>query len=297
MQFKKTLLAMMMFGAVSAQADYQFELSTTLGRSSFENESENPYGPDYEDDTDTDSFDLGATVYLSSVSTAKGPLAEAAFLSKASEVSIDISRDDVEDDDRGYKHNYDVDSNAISGQFILPNPSLIFRAALGQGKYSKTDTDTLAVGFGGYITDHITLTLDYVTEDYDYDFRDDETVDSFILTYKQLIELGGDSSLVLEPYLESIDDDGDDAAAIGIDVTWYITRKLGVSAGVSGYAIETDSGDFSAGSSRIGVDYFINENFRIGGALTSSSSEFDDDEGYDDEGDGNGVEFSAAVRF
>jgi hypothetical protein len=293
MPFKKTLLAMMMFGAAAAQADYQFELSAALGEASYEYEIENPFGADYDVDQDVSELDLGATFYFAPVNTAKGPLAEAAFLSKSSEVAIDISRDEVEWDD---DDEYDIDSNIISGQFVLPNPSLIFRAAWGQGEDDGDDTDLLGIGFGGYITDHITLTLDYIQVDYDFD-EDDESVDSFILTYKQLIEFGGDSSLVIEPYLASIDDFGDDAAKVGIDVTWYITRQLGLTAGISGYGVEDDGGDFSRGDSRVGVDYFINENFHIGGALTSMSSEYDGDDGYDEEGEGGGIEFNAAVRF
>jgi hypothetical protein len=310
MQFKKTLLAMMMFGVASAHADYQFELTAALSQSSFENDVETSSGRDNKEKTDTDSFDLGATIYFSPVSTAKGPLAEAAFLSKASEISIDISREDLEFDDDGDKDNFDVDSNVISGQFILPNPALIFRAALGQGKYGEADTDILSLGFGGYITDHITLTLDYDQVKYDFDdygFDSSDSIDSFTVTYKQLIEFGGESSLVLEPYLASIDVFDDNAAKLGIDATWYITRQLGLTAGISGYAREEEDGDYSEGKSSIGVDYFINENFRIGGALTSASSEFnaDDDYGdgyyydyaFDEEGDGHGVEIHATARF
>jgi hypothetical protein len=298
MRFKKTLLAMMIFGATAAQADYQFEGSVLLGQSSEDIETENPFGADYEDDKDVDSLDIGLTVYFSPVSTANGPLAEAAFISKASEISIDILHDEVEfEEDDGYTDKYDIDRNVISGQFVLPNPALIFRAALGQGENGAIDVDVFALGFGGYINDRIALTLDFIQEDYDFE-DSEESVDSLVLTYKQLIDLGNGYSLAVEPYLASIDYFDQDAAKVGVDVTWYITRQLGLSVGLSGLSIEADDGDASEGESRIGVDYFVNENFRIGGALTSVSSEFDDDEeGYDVEGEGNGFELTVAARF
>jgi hypothetical protein len=296
MLFKKTLLAIMICGATVAHADYRFELGGSLGRSSFDNKIENQYGGDNKEDIDTDSLDLGATLYFSPVSTAKGPLAEAAFLSKASEISFDISRHKEEDDYGGYKDKYDINKNFISGEFILPKPSLIFRGALGTGKNGEADTKLLALGFGGYITDHITLTLDYEKVKYDSDHFDDESVDSYTLKYKQLIEFGGDSSLVLEPYLTHIEY-FDDADAVGIDVVWYINRQLGLSAGISGYASEEEDGDRSGGISYVGVDYFINESVRVGGKLTSAASKFDSDDGFDEDGDGHGVEFNVSVRF
>jgi len=335
MQFKKTLLAMMMFGAAAAQADYRVEISTALATLTEEYENDD-YDEEYDKDSDYLSFE--GVFYITPVSTASGPLGQAAFLSKASEVRVSIDRDSREyDDDSDIDYlddEYDEDTNAISGRAVIPAARIILEAGLQKGETDCTDCDDDSdndgwmLGFGGYISDRVTLVFTYrhqeeetdFTEydDYNgafYSFESNYEIDRYMLAYKQLIALSGEQSLVIEPFLEifeyerkseyrspfdydSYKFDGD-GAALGIDVTWYITRQLGVYAGVVGVGVENDNGDGADAVSHIGISYFLNENFRIGGELISTSGEFE----YDDEDDGEfeyeggGLEFNASVRF
>jgi len=129
------------------------------------------------------------------------------------------------------------------------------------------------------------------------------------LTYKQLIPFSGEQALVIEPFLSVIRHefklnsnygtykDNDDGAGLGVDVTWYILRQLGVYAGVKAESYNGDGDtDSSEAKSHVGVSYFLNENIRLGGELISVSGEADEFEG-DSEYEGGGVEFNAAARF
>lgn len=293
------IMASMLFGLAStAQADYRVEISAVLGEQETETEY-NGYFFDADLDSETSSTALGASLYLSAVDTSKGPLSEAAFLAKASDVSIYIERNEVTFVPDGHEDiDIDIDLNALSGQFVIPGNNLIVRAAIGQGEDSDYDIDLLTIGFGGYITDRIALIVDYTTLEYDINSSDD-SVESWIISYKQLLEFDNGQSLSIEPYTVLQDYFGDDAAEFGIGLTWYITRSLGLTAGVSGYASEHEYGDYSKGESSIGIEYFINENFRIGGELSSISDEFDGDYGSENdyETTGSGFELNAAVRF
>lgn len=296
MQFKKTLLAMMMFGAAAAaQADYQVQLDASFSTTTTE------YEPDdglYDYDVDQDTLTLGGEFYFSSVSTSGVPLDEAAFLAKASSVAIGYADVDVDIDPKHFEgDSYSSKGIVVQGHFVLPSPNLILEATYGQGDQDDEDFDVYAIGFGGYINDRITLMGEYSKQTFD-DYGSDDSIERFTVTYRQLIQLGGDMSLALEPHLASVDYFGEDGAEFGIDAAFYLNRSLGFKAGVTAFAADDEDGDYSEAESYIGVDYFINENFRIGGKLLTSSSEFESDFANDDvESEGVGIEVAVAVRF
>ncbi len=291
MKLQKSLLAMMMFAAAGAQADYRFELDAGYSTFSEEVDYDSGYYDDY--DVDTDTLALGGAFYFSPVSTASGPLDEAEFLSKASGIALAYSKAEVDTEN---EDSVDGDSKILGGHFVIPGPNLIIEASYGQGGSDDVDVDYLSLGFGGYITDRITLVFDYSKEE--YDFGSKESIDRYTLTYRQLIQLGGEMNLALEPFISKVDYFDEDAAEVGIDVAFYLNRSLGFKAGVVGFAYDADYADYSEGASYIGVDYFINETFRIGGKLLSSSGEFDADFDEDAfESEGSGVKFDLAVRF
>jgi hypothetical protein len=314
MQFKKTLLAMMMFGATAAaQADYRAEILGSLSTVTEEYEVDSYDVGDRDYDIDHDYASFEGVFYIMPVSTAKGPLAEAAFLSKASEVRLIIDRHSYEFDfDDADGNEYDEDTNTLSGRAVIPAARIILEASLSRGETNckgdcdnDSDDDGWMLGVGGYITDNITLVFNYEKYESDEEFEDFER-DSYTVTYRQLIPLSGEQSLVIEPFVSLFefenDDDGystdGDGAMVGVDVTWYITRQLGVYAGVAGIGGDDDEGEGGDAASHVGVNYFLNENFRIGGELISVSGEYEyDDFDYEVEYEGGGIEFNAAVRF
>jgi hypothetical protein len=300
MHFKKTLLAMMMFGAAAAQADYQVEIGASYSSTSEEYEYDDSQ---YDYDVDTDTLAAGATFYFSPVSTGNGPLAQAAFLSKASGIAVGYANGEADYDfDRGnfVDQSYDFDAVSIGGHFVLPSPNLILEASYAEGENEfENDFDAFTIGVGGYITDRITLMAEFSKQTFD-DASDEDSIDIFTITYRQLIQLGGAMNLAIAPHLSRVEYFGEDAAEVGIDVAFYLNPSLGFVAGVTGGAVDDEDGDYSRAESYIGVDYFVNENFQVGGKLLAITSEFDSDDYYyndDSESEGGGIEFNAAVRF
>jgi hypothetical protein len=305
MPFKKTLLAIMMFGAAAAQADYRAEIAASLGGSNVTQEYDLS-GPDYEVEEETGYFDVEATFYLDPVKTANVPLGEAAFLSKASFASFYLSREDVEheEDESSEDYDFDRDMMLLGGRFVVPNVGLIIEAGFGQGEEDgddvDNDIDVLMFGFGGYIGDNITLVLNYFSEETDYGDSESDEHKVWTITYSQYIPFSGEMALKIEPFIAShkFEDDFDDAdaVALGVDATLYINRQLSVYLEVEGYGVDESDYEESTGTSKVGVDYFFNDNFKIGAALSSVSGEGEEFD-TDFETEGGGIEFNAAVRF
>jgi hypothetical protein len=313
MRFRQTLFAIIILGATAAQADYRAEISTSLGGSTVTKEYDD-VGPNYEEEDETGHFDIEATVYLAPVQTANVPLGEAVFLSKASFASLYVSRDDVEhNEDNNYEdYDYDVPMSAIGGRFVVPNVDLIFEAKLGSGEEdgdgTDGDLDLRGLGFGSYIGDRISLVLTYDELEFDYGgttFKDK----IWQLIYTQYIPLSGETALAIEPYLTNYKYESGysdkDAVALGVAVKFYINHQLDVYIEVEGYRRDDSDYEESRGSSSVGIDYFINEQFKIGAALNSVTGEGQQATYYEGYGvydrdfdiEGGGIEVNAAVRF
>jgi hypothetical protein len=288
MQYKNTFLALMLMGAAAAQADYQAQIDFSYGWTELDYEADSV--PDAEFDND-DVF-LRGTYFLSPVSTANGPLDEAAFLSKASGVSLGYSKieSDVKPGD-----DYDSESFFISGHFVLPGTNLILEGAYGQGESANTDVDTWGLGFGAYINDRIMLMLTYTKQD--YDFGSDDTDERVRIRYRQLIDFGNGRNLAIEPYIGKVELFSEDGVELGIDATYYINRSLGIKAGLYRSDVDGDNSESTEVVFSVGCAYYINENFRIGGEVYSLAGDSDSDFGGDADIEGSGIEISAALRF
>jgi hypothetical protein len=288
MQYKKTLLALMLMGAAAAQADYQAQIDFDYRR------DEQEYDPDAGPDTevDNDIVSLSGTIFLSPVSTANGPLDEAAFLSKASGISLGYSTEDVE-----AKHGdgYDSDSLVISGHFVVPGTNLILEAAYGQGESGDADVDTWGLGFGAYINDRTMLMLEYSKQD--YDFGSDDTDERVRIRYRQLIDLSNGQNLAIEPYIGKVEFFSQDGVELGIKATYYINRSLGIKVGLHHNEVDDDTAELTEFLFTVGCDYYINENFRIGGEVHSVTGTSESDFGGDTDIEGSGIEVSASLRF
>jgi hypothetical protein len=311
MRFKKSLLAMMLFGATAAQADYQFEVVGSLTGSTIE-QDHNSIG---DVDTDSDESQLVGVIYFSPVVTGNGPLAEADFLSKTGGVALNISRESTETDpDYPEREGAEskTDAEQLVGRFIVPSSGMIVDVGLARAEFDDQSADNndhdsrgFLLGLGGYLNDNTALILSLGRTTAEFDRGFDYSSQSVGLAYKQLFALTNGQFLSIAPSLslfsyevEDTDFDGD-GATLGIDLTWYLTRQLGISAGVRGTSTEDDAAEKSDGKSYIGVDYFVNEQFRLGGKLIGLSGEDDYDMSSDEDSDyeGGGIEFEVAARF
>jgi hypothetical protein len=291
---KKYLLSLvsglLLVPAVS-QADYftEFELSHTQ----VETESD-------EDEADSTLNQASGTFYFKNVATKDIPLAEAAFLNQASNVSLAYGQGDVE-----YKSDYssetideDLDVINISGELFIPSASLYIAA-----NYAKEDTEwehdgekwessvkNRGIALGGIIGDN---TIVYAS--YDKTSLDSVSLKRFGPNVKAVIPFSNGQGINLEGsihYLKidaNIDDDSGYTLAFKGD--YYLSRKVGL--GIHwAYEDVADIKDYAFGFQG---SVFITENIALEGSYTFQTVEDDD---YDDwELDIDTLDISAKVRF
>jgi len=257
--FKKTALAAGIGLALSAtaQADYRVELSPTLTGG------------------DTSSIGVDATLYLKSVDTSKGPLAEAAFQDRASYVSANYTDGEVDSD--GALDDLEFEDYGAAGRFIFGDGGWILDAGYTR---SETDSpiadligpdsfelDTFSVGAGKYLTDNTTLVVSYLNSEADDAGSD---VDSYQADLQHLFLWGDDMGLKVQgTYGITEVEDEDDIDVYTLGATFYPCKNLGIGGSFSrfdNYGVEVDAYNAS-------IEYFLTESFAVGAAYDSTDWE------------------------
>ena len=103
--FKKLALATALLAGLSTAHAYQFEIN-----GGYEN-------TDLEESSDLDTFFINGKYYLNGVQVKNAPLAEAAFLAKASNIGLGYVNSNLDVTDV----ELEIDSVGISCEFFIPN--------------------------------------------------------------------------------------------------------------------------------------------------------------------------------
>lgn len=213
---KKSIVpAMLSMLALPALAgSYQFELAGTYNNIDIEG-------------IDTDTYGLIGAFYFNRVDDSVGPIAEAAFLNKASSLNLGYatSKTDVG------PFNIDGDAWQFGGRGVFGEQGIL------QGSYTKADvegfnTDTFNIGGGAYLDDHSTLLVSYRFVEDEFDNTDH----GLALDYKNVMPLQGDTALNIEAGIGFINTDlGDDVFSITGLLDYYFNPKFSLGGGL-GYA-------------------------------------------------------------
>ena len=284
--FKKTAIVAGIALAVSAtaQADYQWELGAAYGTGEFDIGDQNP---------DNDEISGYGTYFIDAVDDTKGPLAEAAFLDRASSISLFAVNANIDGDainDLGRK-NYGLEIHAVSsdagwitdfGYAREENDTL--RTSLSAGNLptipgnrplDTIDVDRFKVGFGKYLTDRTTLVASYIYSDID-EAGDFSTyrVDLEHLFQFSFGDIKAEAAYGLVDI--SVDDtlleDADDIDIYLVGATYYFGSNKNWGVGVN-YGQEDFGGD-SYKRVEGNVSWFITDQWEV--ALDYSDGEFDD---------------------
>lgn len=232
---------------------YQTEINASYG----ESESDSYPSANY-------SASLVGTQYFSPVDMTRGPLAEAAFLQKASSFSLLLANNDYE----SYSQNSDSYFRGASISYFIPNSLFFIGAAIAESKmvgtyyyhgdYSydekiPTDWDTQV---------HATLGIAPIDGLQVWStFSDDVSVsDYWNLNAKYVKPLAGERALSLVAHYT--DDSVLDIRSLTVDADYYFTRQLSLGLGVA-HLIYGDSDADNDYSSRIRARQFINEHASI----------------------------------
>ncbi len=130
--FKKIALSAALLALFGTAHAYQAEINA-----GYEN-------TDIDESENVDTFFINAKYYLNAVNIANKPLAEAAFLSKASNIGLGYAKSSTDDD----FIDLDLDTVGVSGEFYIPNSQFYVSAALNQVDFGDEDNTGYAFEVG-----------------------------------------------------------------------------------------------------------------------------------------------------
>jgi hypothetical protein len=269
--FKKTALVASIGLALSvtAQADYQWELGTDYATGDIEIGSF---------DADLDVFSVYGTYFLDTVDTSKGPLAEAAFLDRASSVQVDYSNGEFD----GIFGDVDVEGYGIEGRYVFDQSGWLVDFGYRQDEFDNDDIETFSIGAGKYIAENTALVVSYANTEDDFDVDSD----AYGVNLEHLWSLEQGAIKLDAGYTFVDPDQGDEVNVFSVDGTYYVNNSLGF--GVS-YAL-ADSDDTDLEDWSLYSEWFINEQVAVSLAYTESE---DDKTGVESDA----IVISARVRF
>ncbi|UTW44726.1 putative porin [bacterium SCSIO 12696] len=115
---------------------------------------------------ETDSKGIAGSYFFSPVDTSRGPLAEAAFLDRASSITLN------------YSDARNIDTLGISGLYINKEHGWIIGASFSQQDlpfgFGSADRKSLSVGY--YVATNTTITLDWIDNDNLFSLADEEYI-------------------------------------------------------------------------------------------------------------------------
>ena len=236
------------------------------------------------DDTETDEFTVGGSFYFSPVDTTRGPRGEAAFLDKASDITLSYTYGEV--DDNGI--DVDSDSYLISGRYVM-DAGFILEGAYRYYEPVNAEVDQFRLSAGYYLTHTTTIMIDYLDSDVDDGGSFPEGVvevsdtDGWNARVEHFWYFGQKSGLKLEGNYGFINvDDADDVDLWGLGATWYITQDFGIGATYE----NTDYGILESDDYGLFAEWFITRNIAVNLAYSHREpDDFDIDSDFDFPGD------------
>ena len=124
------------FGTAHA---YQAEINANYENTSFDGDSE-----------DLDTFGISGKYYLNGVNTKNSPLAEAAFLSKASNIGLGYANSSIDEDGA----DLEIDTVGLNGEFFIPNSQFYVSGSLNRSEV------TVESEFGNASDDNVGYALE-----------------------------------------------------------------------------------------------------------------------------------------
>lgn len=250
----------------SVASNYQSEVSVTYGEINIDNSS-----------AEISDSELLGRFYFSPVSTANRPLAEAAFLQKASSiyaggVYLRYKENDKEfsSSERGYGYG-----RQIGADFYIPNSMFFLGAGINETKYKYewsddgvTERDSMDWESQWHIKAGVTP-IDGLLVWSEF-YEDVDVADAWNINAKYVMPLGVNGQwLNLEA--SYIDSDIEEAKTLYIAADYYLDNHLSVGGGLTHYAYDDD--DFDTNEN----EYFIRANQYFTDSFAANLSYVDGD--------------------
>lgn len=200
---------------------------------------------------DTESFDLGFTTNFSQVDTSKGPLAEAEFLDRASNITIGYSDGELE--------NIDTDDLAANLRLVDKESGFTGELFLSDGEIGGADNESLGLSLGYYVAPNTEVALGFLNTEVD-----NIDADTIFAGIKHVST--GEVSFMFEGILGSVDTDAGDDTLLTLSGTIYPNRQLGIGASYTTIDSDVDNDTFM-----VFADWFVTPNAAV--SLGYSDSE------------------------
>jgi hypothetical protein len=207
---------------------------------------------------DLDTTLVGVTFYTSPVDDSVGPFQEAAFLNKASSVSLVFGASES-DDAGGDIYSVGFETKTVFSEKYILEFSYIRAERDEETATLNSDIGTYGLGFGAYTADNAAITFNYSIID---DDDDDDESEVAALGFEGVVEADGKDYLggSIEAAYTS-NGSGSDILNIDIEMDYYFNQKLSVSVLIG---METVSGDGEdANLFGVGTRYFLSNNLAL----------------------------------
>ncbi len=219
------------FSTISFAEDYQFDVAGVIAKEDLDNLN-----------VDSTVIAAGIQYHFKGVDTSQGPLAEAGYLNKSSNISA-LQMTDISGD-------ADVDVTILSGEIYIPNTMFYLKA--DHAIFDGGDDSTTTLHFGLTPIDGLLLTT-YYNDDTDYQAN---------INAKYYLPLTADNSMVFRGGLEDSDDFGN-TLTVGAD--YYFNQRTGIGFNLS------DNDDFS--QTEIHATHFFMEDAYAGISFTDTDNQ------------------------
>lgn len=248
-----TIIASLSLAAVPVAfgATYQGELAATYGEVDLEDSS-----------SDLSDITLEGTYYFSQVDTANRPLAESAFLQKASSFYVNgvYSRYKENDSEFDSSEKTTVYGRQLGADFYIPNSIFFLGAGITEFKVKSEwrnddslERETLDWDSQWYVKTGVTPVDGLLV--WSEFYEDVDISDHWNINAKYVMPFGASGQwLNLEARYETTEDDGDDSQVFSIAGDYYLDSHLSLGGGITHY---TYDGDYSNDNEN---EYFVRAN-------------------------------------
>jgi hypothetical protein len=242
-------------------------LGFTAGAQAYQGEVEVGYSDGEIESVDIESYDISGAYYFSEVDTSKGPLAEAAFLDRASGLMLSFSDGEIDDLD------VDTESQGIALHLVGGSGwygSLGYTTSELDDGADELEIDVISAGIGKYVAENGLLSLNYSNIELEVDGFGDEDVDTYSIDYKHVTT--GDISLSFDVSLVYTDADEDDATGFILGTGIYPSNNFGVGISYSADTVDLGSLGLAGGVALDDIDsdalsfharWFVSEQFSL----------------------------------
>ncbi len=293
-----------------AEETYRHEVGI-LGSMSKEDAKDDPDG-------ETTMYGLGYTFYFNPVKINESqPLAEAAFLNKASSISVAGLKSKYEIGESGSNAEITFNSIGISGTYVLPQLPVFFYAAYlrSTGEVSgdyygfegDDNSNIYSFGLGYFFTDNIAAGFDYeysklnmdIDAGYYGNYEASIKANSYNGYLKAVLPVAGEmyinfsigySHEIEETTSDLLEESKDKNNEYSVITDFYITPKIGIGAGLKVNRGENKSDEGE--TYMVKGNFFFNNNVGLGIAYSNFRAKDTDEEENE-----QGVDLEVAVRF